>query len=75
MRPPQSRYIYNLAGYPVHENTEVAYFSSGEEMYIKMLDELKKAQKYIFLEYFIIHDGIFWNSILDILKAEGKKRR
>ncbi len=67
----QSRYIYNLAGYPVYENTSVSYFSSGEEMYIKMLDELKKAQKYIFLEYFIIHDGIFWNSILDILKEKS----
>lgn len=65
---PQSHYIYNLAGYPVHENTEVSYFASGEEMFIAMLTELEKAEKFIFLEYFIIHDGIFWNSILDILK-------
>ncbi len=67
---PQARYIYNMAKYPVHENTEVAYFSSGEEMYITMLSELEKAEKFIFLEYFIIHDGIFWNSILDILKQK-----
>lgn len=64
---PQTRYINNIAGYPVHENTEVSYFSSGEEMYLTMLEELEKAEKFIFLEYFIIHEGIFWNSVLDIL--------
>ena len=69
---PQTRYINNIAGYPVHENTEVSYFSSGEEMYITMLDELEKAEKFIFLEYFIIHEGIFWNSVLDILKKKAQ---
>lgn len=69
---PQIRYINNFAGYPVHENTEVSYFASGEEMYIAMLDELEKAEKFIFLEYFIIHDGIFWNSVLNILKEKAR---
>lgn len=68
---PQARYIYNLAGYPIHENSSASYFSSGEEMYLKMLEELEKAEKFIFLEYFIIHEGIFWNSILDILKKKA----
>lgn len=69
---PQTRYINNIAGYPVHENTEVSYFSSGEEMYLTMLEELEKAEKFIFLEYFIIHEGIFWNSVLDILKKKAQ---
>lgn len=67
---PQARYIHNLAGYPVYENTEIEYFTSGEEMYEVMLAELEKAEKFIFMEYFIIHDGIFWNSVLDILKRK-----
>ena len=70
---PQTRYIYNHAHYPVYENTEVSYFSSGEEMYLTMLTELEKAEKYIFIEYFIIHDGIFWNSVLDILKRKVRE--
>ncbi|MCR5701418.1 MAG: cardiolipin synthase [Lachnospiraceae bacterium] len=69
---PQARYIYNIAGYPPYENTEVSYFSSGEEMYITMLEEIKKAKHFIFMEYFIIHDGIFWNSILDVLKEKAR---
>ena len=69
----QSRYIYNLANYPAYENTDVSYFTSGEEMYDVMLTELENAKRFIFIEYFIIHDGIFWNSVLDILKQKVKE--
>lgn len=67
---PQARYIYNLAKYPVYQNTSVKYFSSGEDMYVSFLEELRKAKHFIFMEYFIIHDGIFWNSVLEILKEK-----
>ncbi|MBR1865364.1 MAG: cardiolipin synthase [Lachnospiraceae bacterium] len=70
---PQANYIYNLAKYPVHKNTSVTYFSSGEELYATLLEELKKAEHFIFMEYFIIHNGIFWNSILDVLKKKAKQ--
>lgn len=70
---PQARYIYNLAKYPVYQNTNVQYFASGEEMFITLLDELEKAKHFIFMEYFIIHDGIFWNSVLDILIRKARE--
>lgn len=70
---PQANYIYNLAKYPVHKNTSVTYFSSGEELYATLLEEVKKAKHFIFMEYFIIHNGIFWNSILDVLKQKAKQ--
>lgn len=69
---PQAGYIYNLAKYPVYQNTSVQYFASGEELYITLLEELEKAEHFIFIEYFIIHDGIFWNSVLDILKKKAR---
>lgn len=68
---PQASYINNLAKYPVYKNTAVEYFSSGEALYIRLLEELEKAEHFIFMEYFIIHDGIFWNSVLDILKRKA----
>ena len=37
-----------------------------------MVEELRKAQKYIYLEYFIIEEGIMWNTILDILEEKVK---
>ena len=36
-----------------------------------MLEELKKAERYIFLEYFILQPGVFWDSILDILEEKA----
>lgn len=68
---PQASYIYNLANYPVHKNTGVRYFPSGEALCTCLLEELEKAEHFIFMEYFIIHDGIFWNSVLEILKKKA----
>ena len=38
-----------------------------------LLEDLKKASQFIYLEYFIIEEGKFWNSILDILKEKEKE--
>lgn len=70
----QSRYILNYADCPAYDDTDTAYFSSGEMMFRELAREIKKAKRYIFLEYFIIAEGVMWNTILDLLKekaAEG----
>lgn len=54
-------------GYPVCGNTEVTYFPLGEDKYKAMLEELQKAQEFIFMEYFIIDDGEMWREIVKIL--------
>lgn len=69
-----ARYIYKNGGYPVFQNTAVTYFPSGEEKLHQLLIELEKATDFIFLEYFIIEEGIMWGQILDVLirkAAEG----
>lgn len=62
-----ARYIENLDGMPVWSNTESHYYRVGEDMFASMCEELRKAEKFIFLEYFIIEEGVMWNTILDIL--------
>lgn len=57
----------------LYKNIKIDYYPLGEEMHKAMLEELKKAEKFIFLEYFIIEDGIFWSSILDILIDKAKQ--
>ena len=64
------KYIVNIAKFPVSTNNEIAYYDFGEKFYPELLKELKKAEKFIFMEYFIIKEGIMWNSILDILKEK-----
>jgi len=75
---PQVRYLQNSAGFPVYDQTETKYFPLGERMYESLLEELEKAEHYIFLEFFIVREGLMWNSILEILKrkaAQGVKVR
>ncbi|MCI8731512.1 MAG: cardiolipin synthase [Lachnospiraceae bacterium] len=67
----QSRYIRDYAEFPLQEGTVTEYFSEGEYMFPRLLEELKKAQHYIFMEYFIINDGIMWNSILEVLEEKA----
>lgn len=67
----QSAYLQKVAGCPIYENTTTTYFSLGDTAFPAMLEEMKKAEKYIFLEYFIIGPGVMWNSMLEILKEKA----
>lgn len=63
----QFSYILKNGSFPLYKDSEVEYYATGEDKFESMLVELKKAKDYIFLEYFIIREGIMWNSMLDIL--------
>ena len=62
-----SRFLNRSGCFPIYENTEVTYFPIGEDKFKAILEELKKAERFIFLEYFIIDEGLMWGSILKIL--------
>ena len=67
-----STYLNQSGCFPVYENTEVTYFPSGEAKFEALLEELKKAERFIFLEYFIIEEGWMWGEILQILKRKAR---
>lgn len=69
----QSRYLFTSSGSVQHDATDTMYFSCGEKFFDKLTEDLKQAQKYIFLEYFIIEKGQMWNSILQILRQKVKE--
>ncbi len=69
-----ARYIRRSGCYPVFERTAVTYFPIGEEKWYEMLRQLEQAEHFIFLEYFIVDEGLMWGKILEILArkaAEG----
>lgn len=69
-----ARYVSHSGCYPVFRNCHVTYFPLGEDKFRRLLEELEKAEKYIYLEYFIIDEGLMWGKILEILArkaAEG----
>ncbi|MCL2424800.1 MAG: cardiolipin synthase [Oscillospiraceae bacterium] len=67
------QYIRNSSSYHAYKNTQVKYYPLGELMFADMLIDLEKAEKFIFLEYFIIKDSSMWDCILEVLvrKAEA----
>ena len=67
---PLARYLAEANGYPAYENTDAVYFPKGEDKYAAMLREMESAEKFIFLEYFIVEEGEMWDSLLDILKRK-----
>lgn len=68
-----SYYIDNINHFPTCANTDVVYFRLGEEKFTDLLVELEKAEKFIFLEYFIIANGYMWKNVLDILKRKASQ--
>lgn len=70
---PLVKYLQGCAGFPVYQNTQTEYLTPGELMFERLTEELKKAERYIFLEYFIIQEGIMWNTVLEILKEKAKQ--
>ena len=65
-----TNYLQNKCSFPVWENTHSTYYPIGEEMYAAMLEELRKAETFIFMEYFIIEPGVMWNGISSILQEK-----
>ena len=66
------KYISNETNLNIYDDPEVYYYKSGEIAYSEIIKELKKAKNFIFMEYFIISDGKFWQSILNILLEKVK---
>ena len=67
------RYLNRSGCFPLFDGTAVRYFPLGEDMFEAMLEELEKAEKFIFLEFFIIQEGYMWGRILDILTRKAKE--
>ena len=65
------RYLAQYAYAPVWDNTSCRYYAWGQEFLPDYLEELQKAQQFIFLEYFILQEGKLWDQVLEILKQKA----
>ena len=60
-------------GFPAFKNTKTKFFPWGQDKFKDLIEDLKSAKNFIFLEYFIINEGYMWDSIVDILKEKVKE--
>lgn len=57
----------------LYNGTASTFFPLGDQMFPQLLEDLRSAKKFIFLEFYIIEEGLMWNSILDILLEKVKE--
>lgn len=66
-------YLYNTGGFRANiNNSKTTYYPSGYQFYDAVLEEIKKAEKFIFFEFFIISDGVLLSRLLDVLKQKAE---
>ena len=68
-----ARYVRRSGCFPVYADTQVTYFPLGEDKFEQMLVQLKSAKRYIFMEYFIVEEGLMWGKILEILAEKVRE--
>lgn len=67
----QAKMLCTVAETHLFTNTGQKYFPLGEDMFQSLLEDLKSARKFIYMEYFIIEGGLFWDSVLAVLKEKA----
>ena len=65
------RYVQNMTGFPPCINSQADYFPLGDELFPVMLEEMKKAERFIFVEYFIVENGLMWDSMVEIMAEKA----
>lgn len=59
--------VLNSASYPVYSNTDTKYYALGDDFFPDMIADIRAAQKFVFMEYFIISRGEVWDEIENAL--------
>ena len=70
---PLWRYLQKVGNQAVCDQCQIRYFSSGEAKFEALKEELQKAKRFIFLEYFIVDEGRMWGEVLEILAEKARK--
>lgn len=68
-----SHFLYHQLRFPTYGNTKAQYFPLGDDKFPVLVEELAKAEKFIFMEYFIVEEGIMWDTILNVLEQKVKE--
>lgn len=59
------------AGFPIYRETSVRYFDLGDKFFPALIEDMRKAEKFIFLEFFILSEGSLWQQLLEVLQQKA----
>ncbi len=63
-------YVKKITGFPVLRNDTAQYYPIGEQLFEEMLSALKEAKRYVFIEYFIVQEGVLWQAMVDVMEQK-----
>lgn len=63
-------YVKKITGFPVLRNDTAQYYPVGELLFEEMLSALREAKRYVFIEYFIVQEGVLWQTMVDIMEQK-----
>ena len=67
----QFRYLQDVAGFPAYDNSDVEFFSEAADAFERQKEELRKAEHFIFMEYFAIEDAEAFAGVHEILRERA----
>lgn len=68
-----AKYIASCGSFPIYQNTAVTYFPLGEHKWEAMLEQIAQAKHFIYLEYFIVNEGLMWGKVLEVLAKKARE--
>lgn len=66
------KYLRGVTSLPVYDDYDIEYLPSGERYFEELKKALSSAEKYIFIEYFIVQEGVMWDAVHKILLDKVK---
>ncbi len=67
------KYLHHMTGMNSTGGNRVTYYKNGELFFPAFVEELKKAKKFIFMEFFIIGEGKWWSEIEAVLFQKAQE--
>lgn len=59
--------------FPIYKGNEISYYSDIRLKHKHMIEAIAKAKKFVFLEYFIIADGLILEELIRVLEVKGSE--
>lgn len=63
-------YIKKITGFPILRNDTAKYYPVGELLFEQMMSALKEAKRYVFIEYFIVQEGVMWDAMVEVMEQK-----
>lgn len=63
-------YLKRAGGFASYNDTALKYYPSGAQLFDEVIESLKEAHSFIFIEYYAVADGVLLNRIWEVLEEK-----